>query len=96
MYWCTRVTSSMPYSPRATPAWFVTTATGNAGPVEPGDRLRRPVDELDAVDRADVSVINDDRAVAIEKDARPRARTHSGRRHVPAAERRAQASLARR
>ena len=28
MYWCTRATSSIPYKPRATPAWFVTTATG--------------------------------------------------------------------
>src|SRR5262249_52835585 len=32
-----------------------------------------PVDELDPVDRADISMINDDRAVTIEEDARPRA-----------------------
>ena len=28
MYRCTRATSSIPYRPLATPAWFVTTATG--------------------------------------------------------------------
>ena len=43
----------------------------DAGPVEPGNRLRRPFDELDPVDRAHVSVVDDYRAVTIKKDARP-------------------------
>src|SRR5439155_1531183 len=55
---------------------------GNTSPIEPGYRLRRAVDELNAVYRADVSVINDDRAVAIEKDPGPQTRVlhleHSG------------------
>ena len=46
----------------------------DAGPIEPGNRLRRPFDELDPVDRADVSVVNDYRAVAIKKDAGPQMR----------------------
>jgi hypothetical protein len=41
----------------------------DTGPIELGYRLRRPVDELDAVDGADVAVVNDDRAIAIEKDS---------------------------
>ena len=40
----------------------------DAGPVEPGDGLGRTLDELHAVNRADVAMVNDDRAVAIEKD----------------------------
>ena len=48
---------------------------GNTGPVEAGDRLRCALDEFDPVDRADVSMVDDDRAVAIEKD--PRARTRN-------------------
>ncbi len=44
---------------------------GDAGPVERGDGLRRPVDELNAVDRAHVPVVDDYRAVAIKQDARP-------------------------
>ncbi len=44
---------------------------GDVGPVELGDRIRRPFDELDAVDGAHVSVVDDDRAVAIEQDSRP-------------------------
>ena len=43
-----------------------------AGLVEPGDRLRRPGNELDPVNRADIPVVNDDRAVTIEEDSRPR------------------------
>ena len=44
---------------------------GDAGPVERGDGIRRPVDELDAVDRAHVPVVDDYRAVAIKQNARP-------------------------
>jgi hypothetical protein len=43
---------------------------GDAGPVEARDRLGRPFDELDAIHRTDISVINDDRPVPIEKDSR--------------------------
>src|ERR1700683_1415083 len=43
----------------------------NAGPIESGDRIRCPFDELDSVDRTDVPVVNDYRAVAIKKDAGP-------------------------
>ncbi len=42
----------------------------DTSPIEFGDRLWCPFDELHPVDRADVSVINDYRAVAIEKDPR--------------------------
>jgi hypothetical protein len=41
----------------------------DAGPVESGNRTRCPFDKLDSVDRADVSVVNDYRAVAIKEDA---------------------------
>jgi hypothetical protein len=46
----------------------------DAGPIEPGNRTRCPFDELDSVDRADVSVVDDYRAVAIKEDARPQMR----------------------
>ena len=42
--------------------------------IESGDRFRRPVDEFDAINRADISVVHDDRAVTIEKDPRPQTR----------------------
>ncbi len=41
------------------------------GPVEAPDRFRGSLNEVDAVDGADVSVISDDSAVAIEKDSGP-------------------------
>jgi hypothetical protein len=43
-------------------------------PIESGDRLRRPVDEFDAINRAHIAVVNDDRTVTIEQDARPQTR----------------------
>ncbi len=48
---------------------------GDTGPVEAGDRFRCALDEFDSVDRADVSMVNDDRAVAIEEDS-PHSRHH--------------------
>ncbi len=65
---------------------------GNARPVKARDCLSRSVDELNPVDRADVAVIHDDGAIAIEKDAgtrvshgdtvqqRPRSRARQSRR----------------
>src|SRR5262249_24212776 len=41
------------------------------GPVEPGDGGGRAVDELDSVNGADVAVVDDDGAVAVEQDAGP-------------------------
>jgi hypothetical protein len=69
----------------------------DAGAVELGDRLRRPWDELDAVDRADVSMIDDDRPVAIEKDPRSRRRCayHEPPVRALASERRVQSGLGR-
>ncbi len=43
-------------------------------PVEAGDRSRRPVDEFDAINGAHVPVVDDDRAVTIEKDPGPQSR----------------------
>ena len=40
------------------------------GPVEPGDGLCGAVDELDSVDGPDIAVIDDDRPVPVEQDAR--------------------------
>ena len=40
------------------------------GPVQPGDGLRGAVDELDPVDGSDIAVIDDDRPVSVEQDAR--------------------------
>ena len=40
------------------------------GPVEPGDRLCGALDELDSVDGPDIAVIDDDRPVSVEQDAR--------------------------
>jgi hypothetical protein len=42
---------------------------GDVGPVELGDRLGSPINELNAIDGAHISVINDDRAIAIEQDS---------------------------
>jgi hypothetical protein len=47
---------------------------GDARAVESGDRFRRPLDELDPVNGAHVAMVNDDRAVTIEKDSGPRRR----------------------
>ena len=47
---------------------------GDTCPVECGDRFRRPVDEFDAINRADIAMVNDDRAVTIEKDPGPQTR----------------------
>jgi len=41
----------------------------DVGPVELGYCLRRALDELDTVYRTDVAMVNDDRAIAIEKDS---------------------------
>ena len=51
-----------------------------AGPIEPGNRLCCPFDELDSVDRADVPVVNDNGAVAVKEDTGPR---RSSRTHIP-------------
>jgi hypothetical protein len=56
---------------------------GDADPIEPGNRIRGPFDELDSVDRAHVSVVNDYRAVAIKEDAGPQMRVLSAV-HQPA------------
>jgi hypothetical protein len=42
---------------------------GKASPIEPGDGLWSALNELDAIDGADVAMINDDRAIPIKKDA---------------------------
>ena len=44
----------------------------DAGAVESGDRFRGPVDEFDAINRAYIAMVNDNRAVTIEKDPGPR------------------------
>jgi len=48
---------------------------GDAGTIERADCFRCPVDEVDPVDRADVAVIDDDRAVAVQEDAGAQADT---------------------
>ena len=47
---------------------------GDTCPVESGYRFRRPVDEFDAIDGAHLAMVNDDRAVTIEKDPGPQTR----------------------
>ena len=92
---CTRATSSMPVQPPRDPGLVRDHRDRDAGPVEPGDRLRRPFDELDPVDRPDVSVVDDDRAVAIEQDPWSRAcLPRSGHRDPLAGQRGVQRILA--
>jgi hypothetical protein len=43
----------------------------DSGPVEPGYCLGCTVNKFDTIDRADVSVVNDDRSIPIEKHAGP-------------------------
>jgi len=52
----------------------------NPGPVESRDRLRGAVDEFNAFDRTHVAVIDNDRAIAIEKDTGSRGRARLPRR----------------
>ena len=40
-----------------------------SGPIQPGDRLRGAVDELDPVNGPDIAVIDNDRPVPVEQDA---------------------------
>src|SRR6476660_9360955 len=40
------------------------------GSVQCGDRLNRAVDELDAVNRADVAIVGDNRSVTVQQYAR--------------------------
>src|SRR5689334_15346535 len=69
---------------------------GDAGPIEPGNRIRCPFGELDPIDRAHVTVVDDYRAVAIKKDARPRRRALSGvHQPAPPGKQRAGVTLAR-
>jgi hypothetical protein len=68
----------------------------DAGPVEPGNRLRRPFDELHPADRAHISVVDDYRAVTIKKDARLQWRARwRAHRSAPSRERRAGVNPAR-
>ena len=68
----------------------------DAGPIEPGNRTRCPFDELNSVDRADVSVVNDYRAVAIKEDAGPQMRALLGvHQPAPSGEQRVGVSFAR-
>jgi hypothetical protein len=68
----------------------------DASSIEPGNRLRCPFDELDPVDRADVSVVNDYRAVAIEEDTGPQMRALLGEHQpAPSGEQRVGANLTR-
>src|SRR4029453_17200739 len=40
-------------------------------PVQRGDRIDRPIDEPDPLNRADISAVHDDRATPVEKYPRP-------------------------
>jgi hypothetical protein len=67
-----------------------------AGLIEAGNRARCPFDELDPVDRAHVSVVNDYRAVAIKEDAGPQRLALPGARQpAPSGPRRVGVNLAR-
>jgi hypothetical protein len=52
------------------------------GLIEPGDRLGGARDELDTIDGAHVAVVHDDRAVAIQKNARTRTQAGFGEHHI--------------